>query len=85
MKKEVPGCNTTPATADADERVVASVNVVTERKPAAGENFSGALKGHFWGALRGISGGVPPTPPPAPPQFLRPRNPNPDTGARRLH
>ena len=36
MKKEVPGCNTTPATADADERVVASVNVVTERKPAAG-------------------------------------------------
>ena len=81
MKKEVPGCNTTPATADADERVVASVNVVTERKPAAGEKFSGALKGHFWGALRGISGGVPPTPPPAPPQFLRSRNPNPDTGS----
>ena len=49
MKKEVPGCNTTPATADADERVVASVNVASERKPAAGEIFLGLL--------RGISGG----------------------------
>ena len=67
MKKEVPGCNTTPATADADERVVASVNVVTERKPAAGEKFSGALKGHFWGALRGISGGALRPHPPHPP------------------
>ena len=67
MKNEVPGCNTTPATDDADERIVASVKVATERKPAAGEIFSGALKGHFWEALRAsLGGGSDPTPCPPP-------------------